>query len=94
MSSHADIAARLNARLGLKKPEPERERTTISHRSTSNSRGPGQEGVVHVRSSGIRRCADCGSVTKQFVPLGRHGVHLQLVDGAFRLVNCAGRGIP
>lgn len=41
-------------------------RVVASHRSTSNSRGPGQQGTVFVYSVGLATCAKCGGVRMNF----------------------------
>lgn len=91
MADVAAIAARLNARLGLK-PAPAvdtgRPVHGLSHRSTTSSRTPGKlnEGTVYVRLSALVVCSDCG--TRWFgAGGGPHAAHWR----GSQLVDCAGR---
>lgn len=88
----SELAARLNARLGLKKADPAPNSPPDlgfipSHRKTSNSRGPGQEGTVHVRAQSISPCPACG--VKRYGA----GVHAPHFNSSNVLVDCQGKAV-
>lgn len=93
--SAPDIAARLNARVAELKQRQNSTSSSLptvpSHRSTSNSRGPGQDGTVYVRYAGLRRCDDCGHMTSGYVLPGRHSEHVRKVGAESVRLNCVGR---
>jgi hypothetical protein len=95
MADAAAIAARLNARLGLKpapKPEPAPAAPgplVHSHRSTTSSRTPGRvnQGTVAIRPGLLVTCGACGG--RWFGGGGSHAPHW--VNGV--LVDCVNRRI-
>lgn len=92
----SDLAARLNTRLaGFKAmPAPEGPPNSPadigfipSRRTTSNSRGPGQTGTVHVRARQLVICI-CG------VRWYGGAVHAPHFNRAGVLVDCQGKAVP
>lgn len=66
-----------------------------SHRRTSNSRGPGQEGTVQVRAAALTRCPKCVAKGLHGTRYGGgpHSPHWVTRDGRQVLVDCAGEPI-
>lgn len=92
---HKAADAAIDAVFAKEHPPAAESDLVASHRKTSNSRGPGQEGVVyHVRNP-LVDCGDCGKKTSHLVPEGRHGAHFILSKrGEWVAVNCANVPIP